>query len=129
MAAFTPKNLGDKEAYMVKWLSLLQDDSVNMQTILYENLVIGCVVKFIMEGEAEITYAVGKEYWGKGLATAAVKIFLDKEKIRPIYGRVAYDNFGSQRVLEKAGFEKVGSELSFANARDMEIEEFIYKLN
>ncbi|MCG8329724.1 MAG: GNAT family N-acetyltransferase [Chitinophagales bacterium] len=128
LAAFTAKDPNDKEAYLNKWKRLLKEETINMQTILVENEVVGCVVKFVMEGEAEITYAIGKEYWGKGLTTKAVEDFLDIEKTRPIYGRVAYDNFGSQRVLEKTGFEKIGKDKGFANARGKEIEEFIYKL-
>ena len=55
--------------------------------------------------------------------------FLKMEKARPIFGHVAFDNYGSQRVLEKCGFVKVGSDRGFANARQAEIEEFIYKLS
>jgi len=128
MAAFTPKNPNDKEAYMTKWLNLMKDDSINMQTILVDNKVIGCVVKFMMEGDAEITYAIGKDYWGKGLTSKALKKFLKIEQSRPIHGRVAFDNYGSQRVLEKNGFEKIGNNQYFANARGKEIEEYIYKL-
>ena len=53
--------------------------------------------------------------------------------MRPILGRVAFDNFGSQKVLEKCGFIKIGSDKGFANARQTDrqtdIEEFIYKLD
>lgn len=43
-------------------------------------------------------------------------------------GRVAFDNFGSQKVLEKCGFVKIDSVNCFANTRGTEIEELIYKL-
>ena len=128
MAAFTPENPNDKEAYLNKWKKLLHDNSINMQTILVADNVAGCVVKYIMQGDAEITYAIGKAYWGKGLTTKAVKQFLDLESTRPIYGRVAYDNYGSQSVLEKVGFKKIGTEKGYANARQQEIEEFVYIL-
>ena len=39
MAAFTPKNPHDKEAYMAKWNKLLKDDTINMQTILIDDAV------------------------------------------------------------------------------------------
>jgi ribosomal-protein-alanine N-acetyltransferase len=48
------------------------------------------------------------QFWGKGIATKALTEFLNIETIRPIFGRVAFDNFGSQKVLEKCGFDKVG---------------------
>ena len=78
--------------------------------------------------EPEITYWIGKDFWGKGIATDALKQFLEIEKTRPIYGRVAFDNLGSKRVLEKCGFEQIGTDKGFANARGKEIVEFIYKL-
>jgi len=128
MAAFTSKDPYDKNAYISKWQRLISDDTINMQTIVLGEQAIGCVVKFMMEGEAEITYAIGKEYWGKGLTTNAVKQFLEIESTRPINGRVAYDNIASQRILEKAGFSRIGKETSFANARGKEIDEFIYRI-
>jgi RimJ/RimL family protein N-acetyltransferase len=100
-----------------------------MRTIKLDNEIAGSIAKFVMEGEAEITYWLDKKYWGKGLATAALKKFLTIEKTRPIFARVAFDNFGSQKVLEKSGFKKVGTDRGFANARGTETEEFIYKLS
>jgi RimJ/RimL family protein N-acetyltransferase len=58
-----------------------------------------------------------------------LKEFLSVEQTRPIYGRTAFDNYGSQRVLEKCGFVKTGMDRGFANARQEEIEEYIYKLS
>ena len=129
MAAFTPKDPFDKSAYLTKWNRLMKDDTINMQTILFDKKVIGCVVKFVMEGDADITYALSKAYWGKGITTKAVKQFITIEKTRPLFGRVAFDNFGSQKVLENVGFKKIGNNMWFANARGKEIEEYIYRLD
>jgi RimJ/RimL family protein N-acetyltransferase len=49
-------------------------------------------------------------------------------KIRPIYARVAKDNLGSRRVLEKCGFTVIGESKGFANARGQEIEELLLEL-
>ena len=104
-------------------------DSVHMQSILLDDLVVGCVVKFVMGGDSDITYALNKQHWGKGITTEAVKLFLEIEETRPLFGRIANDNYGSQKILEKSGFKKVGTNAEFANARGMEIEEYIYKLD
>lgn len=72
---------------------------------------------------------VDSKFWGLGIASKALDKFLTLETQRPIFGRVAFDNIGSQKVLEKCGFVKIGSDKGFANARQMKIEEFIYKLN
>ena len=99
-----------------------------MQTIIVDKIIAGSVSKFEMGGDAEITYWIDKKFWGKGVATKALNELLKNENARPIFGRVAFDNFGSQKVLEKCGFVKIGTVKGFANARQAEIEEFIYKL-
>lgn len=129
MAAFTSKDPYDKKSYIEKWTKLLKVESVHMQSILLDDVVVGCVVKFVMEGDADITYALRKAHWGKGITTEAVKLFLEIEETRPLFGRVANDNYGSQRILEKSGFKKIGTNTEFANARDTEIEEFIFRLD
>ena len=128
LAAFTSKDPTDKKAYLEKFTKLLNDPTINMQTILVDETIAGSISKFEMEGDAEITYWIDRNFWGKGIATTALKIFLIIENRRPIFGRVAFDNLGSQKVLEKCGFVKIGTDKGFANARQAEIEEFIYKL-
>jgi RimJ/RimL family protein N-acetyltransferase len=128
LAAFMPKDATDKTAYLNKYTKLLNDPTVNNQTILADNIIVGSIAKFVMEGDAEITYWIDRKYWGKGIATAALKKLLVIETARPLFGRVAFDNFGSQKVLEKCGFIKTGADKGFASARQKEIEEFIYKL-
>lgn len=58
---------------------------------------------------AEIGYWIGEPYWGKGIATNAVKLLVDygfsKLGFARIYTGVFDFNKASQRVLEKAGFK------------------------
>jgi [ribosomal protein S5]-alanine N-acetyltransferase len=129
LAAFMPKDPTDKTAYISKYTKLLDDPSVNNQTILLDNNIVGSIAKFVIEGDTEITYWIDRKFWGQGIATKALKVMLELEATRPVFGRVAFDNFGSQKVLEKCGFTKIGTDKGFANARQAEIEEFIYKLD
>lgn len=129
LAAFTSQDSTNKEAYLAKYTRLLNDPTVNNQTIMAGTVIAGSIAKFVLEGHAEITYWIDKSFWGQGLATTALKDFLTIEAARPIVGRIAFDNIGSQKVLEKCGFIKIGSDKGFANARQMEIEEFIYRLD
>ena len=128
LAAFTAKDPTDKEAYFEKYNKHMDDPTINMQTILVGETIAGSIAKFVLEGDTEITYWIDKKFWGKGIATQALKTLLAIENTRPVFGRVAFDNVGSQRVLEKCGFVKIGTDKGFANARQAEIEEFIYKL-
>ncbi len=129
LAAFTAKDPTNKTAYLQKYSKFLNDPTKNTQTIIVDNIIAGSIAKFEIEGNAEITYWIDKIFWGKGVATKALKEFLKTEPARPIFGRVAFDNFGSQKVLEKCNFVRIGADKGFANARQAEIEEFIYKLD
>lgn len=129
LAAFTAKYPNDKTAYIEKYTKHLADPAIHMRTIKVNGVIAGSIAKFVMENEAGITYWIDRKCWGQGIATTALEHFLQIERIRPIYGRVAFDNYGSQKVLEKCGFVKVGTDKGFANARQAEIEEFIYKLS
>lgn len=62
---------------------------------------------------AEVGYWVGEPYWGRGIATAAVRAitrwgFRELDLTR-IHAYVFERNAGSWRVLEKAGFELEGT--------------------
>lgn len=129
LAAFMPEDPTDKVAYIEKFTRLLGDSTINMQTIEVGGLIVGTVSKFVIKGDAEITYWIDKPFWKQGIATTGLREFLQLEQARPIFGRVAFDNYGSQRVLEKCGFMKIGTEIGFATARQAEIEEYIYKLS
>src|SRR5687767_9581337 len=110
LAAFTSKDPNDKMAYIEKYAKFLTDPTINMRTIKVKGIIVGSIAKFIMENEAEITYWIDRNFWGQGIATTALKDFLKIEKSRPIRGRVAFDNYGSQKVLEKCGFVKIGAD-------------------
>jgi len=130
MAAFTARDPTDKDAYAAQWKRILSDDTVSVKTIVFQGNVVGSVAKFVDKefGKPEITYWIGKEYWGTGLATKALSRFLGEIRVRPIYGRAAKDNIASIRVMEKCGFRISGQSKGFANARGKEIEEVILEL-
>jgi len=125
MAAFLSR---DKDAFMSHWAKIMADDSVILKTILFDGQVAGNIVSFVRSGEREVGYWIGKEYWGKGVATKALAAFLDHVKTRPLYAHVAKSNVGSRRVLEKCGFTIVGEEKGFPDAHGEEVEESVLKL-
>lgn len=128
MAGFMSKDHDDKRAYLEKYTRFLSDPTIHMRTIWLNENIVGSVAKYEMDGHAEITYWIDKKYWGQGIATRALNEFLNLEITRPIFGRAAFDNAGSQRVLEKCGFVMTGTDRGFALARNQVIEEFVYKL-
>ncbi len=128
MAAFTGKDPADRAAFDARWEKMFSDETITMLTVESEGQVAGVIGSYVMFGDLEVTYWLGKAFWGKGIATAALARFLEMQKTRPIHARAAKDNLASIRVLEKCGFVLTGEEVGFANARGEEIDEVVMKL-
>ena len=129
MAAFTPENFNDREAFDTKWRKILSDDAVTKKTIVVDGKMVGTVGCFERDGRREVTYWVGQDYWKRGYASSALAMLTKLIETRPLYAYVAKDNVASIRVLEKCGFEVISEGRSFANARNQEIEELLYMLS
>lgn len=128
MAAFTSKDPSDRDSFDQHWTRILADKSIPVRTIIYQGQVAGSVLSYVESGEREVSYWLGKEYWGQGIAARALALYLEEVAQRPIYARAAKDNIGSIRVLEKCGFTVLGQGKGFANAREEEVLEVIMVL-
>lgn len=129
MAAFTAKNPADQAAFQAHWTKILNDETVTVKSIILGREVIGHVACFQQFEETEVTYWLGRAYWGKGLATQALNLFLSEVIKRPLFARAVKDNIASIRVLVKCGFHICGEDKGFANARNEEVEEYILRLD
>src|SRR5512138_829511 len=85
MAGLPSRN---KEGFMAHWIRIMADDSIQIKTILFNGDVAGNIVCFVQLGHREVGYWLGKEYWGKGIATQALGDFLKCIGTRPLYARV-----------------------------------------
>ena len=129
MAAFTAANQTDHRAFLDRMSRLRADGSVSYRVIDVDGAVAGTIASFRIDDQPEVTYWVDRAQWGKGIASAALRILLAETAERPLYARAASDNVGSLRVLEKAGFRRVGVNRDFAPGRGEEIEETILRLD
>ena len=130
MAAFTVANPHDRQAFADRWARLRSDPSVTARTIDVDGTVVGSISSWDNGGTREVTYWLGREHWGKGLATRALAEFLAvAEPRRPVQAAAAFDNVGSQRVLEKCGFRRCGEGRGFANGRGAEVDEVLFRLD
>lgn len=125
MAAFVADDPADRAAFDAHWTRIRSKPDVVVRTVLVSDQVAGHVARFERDGDAEITYWIGREFWGRGVASAALAAFLEELAESPIHARVAADNPASIRVLEKNGFAVIARETGFANARQAEIEELV----
>jgi len=129
MAAFIARDPTDREAFTAHWNKILAEPTCIIRTIVCDGQVVGSVSSYEESGRPEVTYWIGRAHWGKGIATRALTAFLEQvNATRPIYARVAKDNPGSRRVLEKCGFQVIGETKGFAKARGEEIEELLLEL-
>ncbi len=114
MAAFPSR---DRKSFDAHWARILANDSLTKKTILFNSAVAGHIGAFDADGDRLVGYWIGREFWGKGIATRALKLFLDHETHRPLLAHVAQGNIGSIRVLEKCGFSRIRAELGLANGQ------------
>jgi RimJ/RimL family protein N-acetyltransferase len=128
MAAFTAPDHMDWDAFERRWSRLRADVTVISRAIVVDGEVAGTIGSWGDPDEREITYWIGRSYWGRGIATCALDAFLTVDPTRPLHARVASDNVASRRVLEKCGFRVIATERGFAEARSREIEEVVLQL-
>jgi len=100
MAAFPSRDL---PAFLEHEAKIKADPSAITRTIVAGGLV-GSIGSWEVEGERDVGFWIGRDHWGNGYATAALRAFLDIDLHRPLQAHVADHNVGSRRVLEKCGF-------------------------
>ena len=112
----------DREPFYAHWQKILADDSTIQKTIVHEGEVAGNIGSWEQDGKRLVGYWIGRDFWGKGLATQALGEFVAGIPQRPLHAWVATTNVGSIRVLEKSGFVRVAE-------RTTDVREFLYELN
>jgi RimJ/RimL family protein N-acetyltransferase len=102
MAAFRSREL---DAFMTHWHERVLGTATNRaKTIEVDGRVAGNVGSWEQDGKRLVGYWIGREHWGRGIATRALTEFLAHDLTRPLHAWVAVDNPASIRVLEKCGF-------------------------
>ncbi len=102
MAAFPAR---DRDAFYEHWRTRVLPVAANVkQAIVVEGEVVGNLLCFELDGRREVGYWIGREHWGRGIATAALSTFLRGYEERPLWAEAASRNVASRRVLEKCGF-------------------------
>jgi RimJ/RimL family protein N-acetyltransferase len=119
----------DREAFDAHWRRVLADDSVVKRTIVDEGAVAGNVGVWEQEGRLLVGYWLGREFWGRGLATAALAELVAELDARPLHAWVAASNVGSIRVLEKCGFVEVERRAEHDERIGVVVEEILYRLD
>ena len=120
MAAFPSR---DRDAFMAHWAKTLASDSVVTRTIVSNGEVAGNIGCWEADGRRLVGYWIGREFWGRGLATQALSELLGVVDARPLHAHVAKSNVASIRVLEKCGFVEIAG-----HSGDDGVEELVFEL-
>jgi RimJ/RimL family protein N-acetyltransferase len=109
MAAFPSRDL---PTFMDRWTRVLADPAVVKKTVVVGGQVAGHVVCFDQDGDRLVGYWLGREFWGHGIATSALRTFLAQVHERPLLAHVAKHNLASLKVLSRCGFAVVREQQS-----------------
>jgi RimJ/RimL family protein N-acetyltransferase len=100
----------DRERFMTHWTTkVLGDPTVLVQTVTVDGEVAGSIVAWWDADRRFVGYWLGRPFWGRGVGTRALRLFLEREQTRPLYADPFSGNPASIRILEKCGFERSGT--------------------
>jgi predicted kinase/RimJ/RimL family protein N-acetyltransferase len=123
MAGVEPR---DRDTFLAHQEQVAADpEALQRVIVLPDGEVAGDIAAWRTEdGVREIGYRIGSRHWGRGIATAALTVFLAEFGERPLYAHVLKTNAASIRVLEKCGF----AQLSPGEAPDDDPEAYEFVL-
>ncbi|MEO6350767.1 MAG: GNAT family N-acetyltransferase [Candidatus Limnocylindrales bacterium] len=96
----------DWDGFQEQWRTRILANPANVARVivLEDGTVAGNVLCWPHDGRRYVGYWIGREFWGRGIGSEALRLLLADVTERPIYAWVALSNRGSVRVLEKNGF-------------------------
>lgn len=115
MAAFPSR---EPVVFFERWATARANPDGLTRTILVGDVVVGHIVSWADGGQRLVGYWIGRAYWGRGYATAALRLLLDEDNARPMFAHVALGNIGSRRVLEHCGFVVAGEAVADDGVRE-----------
>lgn len=107
MAGFPSR---DRARFDAHWARVLADDTLVTRAIVADGQVAGNIGCWPDGEDRLLGYWVGREWWGRGVATLALGLMLDEVTERPLHAHVVAHNAGSVRVLERCGFRLAAEE-------------------
>ena len=128
MAAFTAEDPDDRDAFDA-WIARQRAADDVLTLVVTENGgFAGTAAAFTVDGDREVSYWIARHAWGRGVATAALRLLISREPVRPLFARAAAHNAGSIAVLKKAGFTEVSRNVDYAPGVKREVEEIVFTL-
>ncbi len=123
MAGSAPQS---RDEHAERWRSRLQDPTFVARAIEADGETCGNLVSWSEDGRRLVGYRIGRQFWGLGITSAALSLFIAEVSQRPLHAFVAVANRRSIRVLEKAGFRPASEQPT--ESVELGIKERLYVL-
>jgi len=128
MAAFTASDPDDRAAFDA-WITRQRaDDDVLCLVVTENGGFAGTAAAFTIDGDREVSFWIARHAWHRGVATAALRLLVSHEPVRPLFARVAAHNAASIAVFRKVGFTELSRNVDFAPGLGREVEEIVFTL-
>ncbi len=128
MAAFTAADPDDRPAFD-EWITRQRDaPDVSCFVVTENGGFAGTAAVFTVDGDREVSLWLARHAWGRGIATAALRLLVSHEAERPLYARAAAHNAGSIAVLTRVGFTEVSRNVDYAPGLARDAEEIVFAL-
>jgi RimJ/RimL family protein N-acetyltransferase len=116
----------EHDAFVEHWRNtILADPELVARAVTVDGVLAGNVSSWKRDGLRYVGYWLGREFWGRGIASEGLRLFVAELAERPLYALVVVSNVASQRVLEKTGFHRVARQMSPEDG----VEELVYRLD
>ena len=123
----------------IAFIKIMCQDIKNKKDLVFEIVVDGEIIGVVgtkgidyKKSEVEFGYWIGKDYWGKGYVTEAVKLFVERFfeefDINRLYAIAYSNNPASSKVLEKNGFTKYDEKEATHLITKEKVIDFYYEL-
>jgi RimJ/RimL family protein N-acetyltransferase len=129
MAAFTRADTSDRRSFDAHYHRIRDNPDDTVLAVDDDGILVGDGRELSVRGGTRGDLLDRPGQWGRGLASAALRLFLDVESTRPLFARVAEHNAGSAKVLRRAGFVQIGAERSWAEGLGREVGETVHRLD
>ena len=111
-----PKSIDHASKEIDRLIALEQSGQGKYWGIYHSNLLIGTLGLHSyapLKKTVEISYELNPDFWNKGITTCAARYCLTQARryfpnVEKILAYTLIDNIGSHRVVEKAGFHRIG---------------------
>lgn len=93
-----------REAFFERWHDQLRSPDSCTRTIWADGQRVGCILSFSRSGRREVGYILGRAFWGGGIGTRALRLFLLCDLHRPLSAVISKHNVASIKMASACGF-------------------------